>query len=732
MTTNLEQTNQQLNALAPSDGAFFTFATIKGKTTRHFHGTLEQHASQLTNLNERGAGVYVTVNQTDGKRRKAENITAIRALFVDFDTVNHERVSELFSLEFTHDGYLPPSMIVESSTGKHHAYWIANNLPLDKFSEWQKRLIGFFESVGDSPDKAIHDLPRVMRLAGFYHNKGEPFLSKVIYPNEGEQAQRYTLAEIEGFIDSLPANGGQTSQTPVDDFMKDEPLGLSVAEIKHYLRYVADNADYDTWLKIGMALHHEFKGSLDGLDVWNDWSETAHNYAGYDELAGKWQTFDSEPKDKPTTAKTLIHMAKQNANFEPYKPDLVEVIEIIAQLATLDETHYQLQRKDKAKALGLTPTSLDKAVYAERKKLGDINAPEIVSDTAPYGEAVDGDLLAGEIYQLINAHIACDDSIAVAVTLWIFFTWCIDVAYIAPIAWINAPEKRCGKTTLATLIGRLSKRTLSASNLTTATLFRAVDKYAPTLIIDEADTFIGDNEELRGIINAGFSRDNPYTLRLVGDGHELKQFFAFGARVISGIGKLHPTMIDRAISFKLSRKLKSEKKTKLRNLPSDVTDTAKAKLSRWADDNMQAVKNALVEMPPNIDDRAEDKWEILFKVACVIGGDWLQKCNKACLDIEGLDNDTPSVKVQLLTDIKAVFELSKMDRLATGDLIGYLIADDEMMWQSYNRGKHITPKQIAKHLGEFGIKSKPLRIDGEVSKGYDKKDFLTTFLKYLS
>lgn len=748
---DLEQARTMLKALAPHDGAFFTFATIKGKATQHFYGSLEQYANQLTQLNQQGAGVYVTVNQTNGQGRKAENITAVRALFVDFDTVEPDRVENLLSLDLFYEGMLEPSLIVESSTGKHHAYWILDKpndtqTTLKNFSQWQKQLINFFDSLGDSPDKAINDLSRVMRLAGFYHTKSEPVLTKVIH-----LGKRYTVEQLAAMVGSLPAiepasqnrtenkTDSKGSIADCEDFTKDAPIGLSVAEIKHYLGFIADNTSYQTWLEIGMILHHEFSGGLDGLELWNDWAATAPNYSGYDELAEKWQTFDSKPKDKPATARTLIHLAKQNPSYKDYQltsDDIDSAKAIIDELAKLDELNYQMQKRAKAKILGLSVTDIDKIVKQARQELEVNEVVSIVADIEPHPEPVNGDLLAGEICALINNHIACDDAIAVTVTLWLFFTWCIDASYIAPIAWINAPEKRCGKTQLATLMGRMSKKAITTTNITPAALFRCIDRFNPTLVIDEADTFMKENEDLRAIVNAGFSRDNPYIWRSVGDNHEPTPFNVFGAKVISGIGKLPATIVDRSISLTLRRAMKHEKKQRLRDLSKDTTDTIRAKLTRWTDDNLATVSAAKPQLPESIYNREFDTWEILFQIADTIGGDWLERIKDACLNITGNEPAEPSINEQLLADIKAIFEKRQTDRLATTDLINCLTSDfgdDEVMrWATHNNGKPMTDRQLAKRLKDFKINNKTLRIGGEVKKGYDLNDFKDAFSRYLS
>ena len=127
LTYDLEQAQTMLTMLAP-DGEGLTFQTFDDNTDRGkadklsamtFHGSLSTHAPRLKNLNAKGAGVFITVNATDGRGRKADNITAVRALISDFDDADPKRLDRLLNLP------IPPNLVIESSTDKHHAYWIA-------------------------------------------------------------------------------------------------------------------------------------------------------------------------------------------------------------------------------------------------------------------------------------------------------------------------------------------------------------------------------------------------------------------------------------------------------------------------------------------------------------------------------------------------------------------------------------------------------------------------------
>jgi len=418
-------------------------------------------------------------------------------------------------------------------------------------------------------------------------------------------------------------------------------------------------------------------------------------------------------------------------------PDLAQAT--IDRLATLPELEYELERNDIAKSLNnMSVRSLDKLVKKARNELKSKISESLVVDVEPYAEPItDIAIVAEQIYQILYDHIACTDAVKVAVTLWILMTWVIPAAHILPIAWINAPEKRCGKSTLLKLMSRMSKRSLSTSNITGPALFRCIEAYKPTLFIDEVDTFLNDNEGLRGVLNAGHSRDSSGITRCFGDDHQLVTFNVYSAKAISGIGKIPNTLIDRSISLTLRRKMKNESKKRVRDLPVDITNKIQSQLARWTNDNMAAVKEAKPVLPPYINDRAQDNWEILLKIAMILGDDWLEKAHNACIEISGIESDEPSLNEQLLADIRTVFNLYGTNRLLSRDLLTGLCRDPEMNWSTLNQGKRITARQIAKILGGFRISSKDIRAHdlrgNEVrGKGYDLSDFQDTFSRYLS
>jgi len=170
----------------------------KGSKPRIIHDKFANVASALSKLNKHGDGVFFMVNRGDLRGRAAANVNAIRALFVDLDGAP---VQQLYQCK------LEPHFIIESSPGRFHGYWLVEDCPLTLFTPLQKALAKRFGG-----DPSVHDLPRVMRLPGFLHNKGEPFVTRVVANN---CAQPYKTQTVINALD-LSKYKDQEPPKPVD------------------------------------------------------------------------------------------------------------------------------------------------------------------------------------------------------------------------------------------------------------------------------------------------------------------------------------------------------------------------------------------------------------------------------------------------------------------------------------------------------------------------------------
>ena len=344
--------------------------------------------------------------------------------------------------------------------------------------------------------------------------------------------------------------------------------------------------------------------------------------------------------------------------------------------------------------------------------------------------------LLDEIVSAIRTYIVLEIEQAYAIALWICFTFFVDDCEIAPLLLVNAPEKACGKSQLLDFVSRLSYKPLSASNCSTSALFRACELYGPTLFIDEADTFIRENNEIKGLINAGHTRTNAFVIRVTGENHEPKMFKVWGAKAFAGISlekHLPEATMSRGIIIQLRRKLPHESVSRLRHAEKDLFTTLTAKLARFSEDYSQEVRAARMLLPDALSDRDQDNWEPLLSIAYCAGEEWYKRGVAAALKLSNSGEKSVSIANQLLNDIQQVFATKNVIRISTAGLISALIEDQEMPWATYNRGKPLSPSQLAKQLRPYNISSKTVRFGhSNTLKGYDLDQFTDAFARYLA
>ena len=402
------------------------------------------------------------------------------------------------------------------------------------------------------------------------------------------------------------------------------------------------------------------------------------------------------------------------------------VIQRLAQLSTLQ---YDQVRKQEARELGVRPATLDAAVREARK--GPVAEDLPFVEVEPWPEPIKPADLLTEIAATVRRFIICEPETAHTVALWAAITWFIEVVPVAPLAVITAPEKRCGKSQLLFLLGRLSARAITTSSISPAALYRTIDAWCPTLLIDEADAFIKDNEELRWLLNSGHTRESAYVIRTVGDSFTPTKFTTWGAKALAGIGHLADTLMDRSVILALRRKLPHEEVARLRHAEPGMFAELRSKLARFAEDYRDQVRQARPPLPPSLHDRAQDNWEPLLAIAQAAGPEWLQLGTTAALKVSGSESAMQTVGTELLTDLQEIFGQDR-DRITTAELIRLLCVDEEKPWATFHRGHAITPRQVAKRLKEYGIVSHTIRIGSETAKGYTREQCREAFFRYLS
>lgn len=262
----------------------------KSSINRTNCGTFSARLPWLTTMIGQGAGIFVTVNKTDGMGRKAENIREIRCIWCEWDGPGEPPAA--WPLE--------PHITVESSPGKYHFYWLTEPLETAAFG----RLMSAMIALGSDPN--AKDTTRVLRLPGTFHRKkdarkgldGTPWQVALRHV---EDRERYTVAELmEAFGPFEPQVQPQVPKPPPKPRKKD----YNAREIQSALAAIHDADDRETWLKIGMALHST--GLPDARMLWDDWSRQSDKY----DPAGQqtaWESF--RQRDGGVGIGTLYNLA---------------------------------------------------------------------------------------------------------------------------------------------------------------------------------------------------------------------------------------------------------------------------------------------------------------------------------------------------------------------------------------------------------------------------------------
>jgi len=331
-------------------------------------------------------------------------------------------------------------------------------------------------------------------------------------------------------------------------------------------------------------------------------------------------------------------MENFNLGDELEKTDLKG--EVLA-LLDLDPLDREIGRKRIKEKHGVSLKSIDQYIREYEKREQDSGTTEIVTEVFPAEEFVDGAALISSIKSIVLKHVILPSGVAEAIASWVILTYCYDAFRILPILGIVSPVKRCGKTTLLEVLQGLTNKGLAASNISPAAVFRTIEKYHPTLLVDEADTFLKDNEELRGVLNSGHTRATAFVVRIEkkNEKHEPFKFSTWGPKAIAMIGTLPDTLQDRAIIVSLRRKAPGESVQRINHDFETECIDIRRKCRRWADDNMAKLKTIRPNIPQTNNDRVTDNWTPLLSIADIAGGEWPELLRKSMLGMfDGTDD----------------------------------------------------------------------------------------------
>ncbi|MFD6414997.1 DUF3631 domain-containing protein [Streptomyces sp. NPDC060194] len=367
-----------------------------------------------------------------------------------------------------------------------------------------------------------------------------------------------------------------------------------------------------------------------------------------------------------------------------------------------------------------------------------------MTDT-PTAPPVDGAALLDDVEAFHRRfNVFPQEAAYVAVALWDAHAHLLDCFDSTPRLAFLSPEPGSGKSRALEIVETLVPRPMVAVNASAAALFRAVSgpDGRPTILFDEIDTVFGpkagDNEELRGFLNAGHRRSGV-TYRCVGDGgnQTVVAFPSFTAVAVAGLGSLPDTILTRSVIIRMRRRARNEHVEAFR-ARRDEADGHKLReqLAAWAESVADRVRDAWPDMPDGITDRPADVWEPLLAVADAAGGTWPERARAACQELvaAAAAGDRASTGIRLLTDLRD-HVLAGIDRLPTVAILDRLTAMDEAPWGDMG-GKPLDARTLARMLAEYvttdgdPVRARNIKTAGSVLKGYYAADLADAWSRY--
>jgi len=342
-----------------------------------------------------------------------------------------------------------------------------------------------------------------------------------------------------------------------------------------------------------------------------------------------------------------------------------------------------------------------------------------------------------DLYAFLGIFVSYpSDHARVAHTLWIVHTHLMDKWESTPrLAFLSA-EPSSGKTRALELTETTVPRPIEAINATPAYLFRKISDPdgLPTVLYDEIDTVFGprarENEELRGVLNAGHRRGAVAGRCVIrGKTVETEELPAFCAVALAGLGNLPDTILSRSIIIRMRRRAPTEKVEPYRRKQhAPIGNAIRDKIMTWVSQIGDTI-TINPPMPEGIADRNADVWESLLSVADAAGEPWPKRAREAAVALVAASKGgQASLGLRLLTDLRTVF-VGK-DTLPTSEVLLLLINLEESPWGDL-RGKPLDARRLANLLRPYGVTSKGVRIGNTTPKGYTREGLWDAWIRYL-
>ena len=323
-------------------------------------------------------------------------------------------------------------------------------------------------------------------------------------------------------------------------------------------------------------------------------------------------------------------------------------------------------------------------------------------------------------------HLSLPRGAADAIALWVLGAHTLGVAEFSPRLAFVSPLPACGKTNALRLLKALVPNPLACSNISPAAIYRILEKDSSrTLILDEADTYMDEQSQLKGILNSGHQRATAKVVRCERSkygGYDPKEFPTFCPMIYARIGEPYPALLTRSIVIRMQRAKSTEAIAKIEPGDIDALEQLQKRISghlaAWA----ARLKLAKPAMPRFLENRPADNWRHAFAIAEQAGHGWPARATEAARLLSPRGDLEKGE--ELLIEVKRVFDRGPDDKLSSADICRRLNEIDEADGEW-------TQTQLARELKPFGIFPKGIRIGEKTPKGYERSQFQDAWSRYL-
>jgi hypothetical protein len=276
-------------------------AFAKGKSRLTYRGTILEMFDVLAKRNREGFAIYYTVNPTDGRGAKRENVTQIVGLPLDLDGAPLPKDDKW-------KGGLKPHIIIETSPRKYQCIFrIKPTKDFDAAKNMARRLAATYRG-----DPSVCNASRILRMAGFAHQKGKPCISSVIETNEFEPP--YALEQFDAVLKHVPRSDSSSST----------PGGIGSLNVEGARRLLDDLdpaevcPDNERWEALAMALHSASNGDGEVQDYFMSWCSRDDNYDDEEAEARNIERYTSFTADRAggRGVGTLRHLLRRHGVSE--------------------------------------------------------------------------------------------------------------------------------------------------------------------------------------------------------------------------------------------------------------------------------------------------------------------------------------------------------------------------------------------------------------------------------